>query len=197
LVVRALKILEGETPMAALGSDFTDLAVLIYDANGNHLVDTAVISHDRGIQQIQVAVMPEELKANDDCKLLILSSPIPCEYRGKVKKSGGSLFIAMFFGQEKESRGSTRYKVSTPALIDALIVDGQPYPLQNLVKVVLINVSTNGVRFRAPYYSFEIGDQFQMHFAVSNSTKKLTAVVVNNIDNGTTSSDYGCRFVTT
>ena len=182
--------------MATLGSDFTDFTVLIYDMNGNHLVDTVITSHDRNSQQIQVAIMPEELKANDDCKLLILSSPIPCEYRGKIKKSGGSLFIAMFFGQEKESRGSTRYAVSTPALIDALIVDGKPYPLQNLVKVVLINVSTNGVRFRAPYYSFEVGDHFQMHFAVSNSTKKLTAVVVNSSDNGTTSSDYGCRFVT-
>ena len=179
----------------ALGSDFTDFTVLIYDANGNHLIDTVVTSHDRNDQQIQVGIMPEELKANDDCKLLILSSPIPCEYRGKVKKIGGSLFIAMFYGQEKESRGSTRYAVSTPALIDALIVDGQPYPLQNLVKVVLINVSTNGVRFRAPYYSFEIGDLFQMHFSVSNSTKKLAAVVVNSVDNGTTSSDYGCRFV--
>jgi len=183
--------------MAAIGGDFTDYTVLVYDANGNHLVDTVVISHDRNDQQIQLAIMPEELKVNDNCKLLILSSPIPCEYQGRVKKIGGNFFIAMFYGQEKESRGSTRYSVSTPALIDALIVDGKPYPLQNLIKVVLINVSTNGVRFRAPYYSFEIGDQFQMHFAVSNSTKKLTAVIVNNVDNGTTSSDYGCRFVAT
>ena len=179
----------------ALGSDFTDYTVLIYDVDGNHLIDTVVTSHDRNQQQIQVSIMPEELKANDDCKLLILSSPIPCEYRGKVKKSGGSLFIAMFYGQEKESRGAARYAVSTPALIDALIVDGQTHPLQNLIKVVLINVSTNGVRFRAPYYSFEVGDKFTMHFAVSNSTKSLSAVVVNNVDNGTTSSDYGCRFI--
>jgi len=187
--------LEGENEMATLGSDFTDFTVLIYDVHGNHLIDTVVTAHDRNDMHIQVGIMPEELKANDDCKLLILSSPIPCEYRGKVKKIGGNFSIAMFFGQEKESRGSARYSVSTPALIDALIIDGQTHPLQNLIKVVLINVSTNGVRFRAPYYSFEVGDKFQMHFAVSNSTKKLTAVVVNNVDNGTTSSDYGCRFV--
>jgi len=181
--------------MAALSSDFTDHTVLIYDAYDNHLISTIVRSHDRGAQQLQVNIMPDELKVNDDCKLLVLSSPIPCEYQGKVKKVGGNIFIAMFQGQEKESRSSARYPVSTPALIDALIVDNQLHPLQSPIKVILINISTNGVRFRAPYYSFESGDEFQMHLVISNNRKKITAEVVNFVDNGNTSSDYGCRFI--
>jgi len=188
-------MLEGAARMSALGSDFTDYTVFIYDANGNHLINTIVTSHDRAAQQLQVSMMPEELKINDDCRLLILSSPIPCEYKGKVKKIGGSQFIAMFLGQEKESRGSARYPVSTPALIDTLIVNEQPYPLQTPIKVILLNISTNGVRFRAPYYSFQDGDIFQMHLVISNSQRKLTAIVVNHIDNEPTSSDYGCRFL--
>jgi len=180
--------------MAALGSDYTNNTVLIYSMSGTHLVETVIKSHDRSAQHIQVGIMPSELKANDDCKLLILSSPAPCEYQGKIKKEGGNFIIAMFYGQEKESRASARYAVSTPAMIDTLIVDNEPYTLQNPIKVVLINISTSGVRFRAPYYSFEVGDEFQMHFDVSNSKKMLTATVINHIDNDNTSSDYGCRF---
>ena len=181
--------------MSVLGSDFTDYTVLIYDANGNHLGSTVVREHDRNAQQLQVNIMPEKLKINDDCKLLILSSPIPCEFSGKVKKVGGSIFIAMYQGQEKENRGSARYAVSTPAQIDNLIVDGQLHPLQAPVHVVLINISTNGVRFRAPYYSFEKDDMFQMHFVINNTKKVITATVANFVDNGNHSSDYGCRFI--
>jgi len=181
--------------MSALGSDFTDHTVLIYDVNGNHLGSTIIREHDKSAQQIQVNIMPEELKINDDCKLLILSSPIPCEFQGKVKRTGGNHFIAMFQGQEKENRGSARYMVSTPAQVDNLIVDGKVHPLQNPVKVVLINISTSGVRFRAPYYSFEEGDEFQMTFVISNTKKQITAAIVNYIDNDGSSSDYGCRFI--
>jgi len=181
--------------MSALGSDFTNHTVLIYNLSGTHLGSTIIREHDKGAQQIQVNIMPEELNLNDDCKLLILSSPIPCEFQGKVKRVGGNHFIAMFQGQEKENRGSARYIVSTPAQIDNLIVDGKVHPLQTPVKVVLINISTSGVRFRAPYYSFEIGDEFQMNFIISNSRKLITAAIVNFVDNVDSTSDYGCRFI--
>jgi len=181
--------------MSVLDSDFTTCTVFIYDKNGSHLIDTIVSNHDRASQQIQVSIMPEELKINDDCMLLILSSPTPCEYSGKVKKIGGNKFIAMFQGHEKESRDSTRYHVTTPALIESLIIDDHPYPLQTPLRVALINISTGGVRFRAPFYSFEEGDIFRMNFIISNTQKQLVAKVVNHSNKKTVSSDYGCRFL--
>ena len=184
--------------MPVVGTDFTDNTVFIYDEDGNHLNDTIVTSHDKISQQIQVSIMPEALKLNDNCKLLILSSPTPCEYRGKVKKVGGSRFIAMFQGQEKESRGSTRYPVNTPALIDVIFTDNQPAHLQKPIQVALINISTSGVRFRAPYYSLEDNDKFQMHMIINNNRKKLIAQVINHVDytnKEPNQSDYGCRFI--
>jgi len=180
--------------MSALESDFTDCTVFIYNNNGVHLISTTITNHERASKQIQVSVMPEGLKVNDDCMLLILSTPTPCEYHGKVKKVGGNQYFAMFQGQEKESRTSKRYPVNTHAQIDALIVDDRPYSLQTPLEVVLINISTTGVRFRAPFYSLEKGDHFHMHFTISNNKKQLTAQVVNFTDNKTESSDYGCRF---
>jgi hypothetical protein len=124
-----------------------------------------------------------------------MSSPKPHEFQGKVRKAGGSMFITMFQGQEKENRTAARYPVNTVALIDALIVDKKAHSLHQPLKVVLINISTSGVRFRAPFYSFLKGDIFRMHLVISNSQKKITAEVTNFIDDDKSSSDYGCRFI--
>ena len=181
--------------MAALAGNFTDHSVFIYDADGNHLINTTVTNHDRDAKQMQVSIMPNELKVNDNCKLLVLASPTPCEFQGKVKKVGGNKFIAMFQGHEVENRGAARYSVNTAAVIYTFICDGQPYHLHTPVKVVILNISTTGVRFRAPFYSFQKGDIFKMHLSINNSRKDLTAEVMNFIDNEPNSSDYGCRFV--
>jgi len=181
--------------MSALSSDFAGNSVIIYDTNGNHLISTTVRVHDRDANQIRVNIMPEGLNVNDDCKLLVLTSPVPCEFRGKIKKVGGIPFIAMFLGHEKESRAAARYSIGTPALITAHIIDGQNHPIQNPIRVELINISTSGIRFRAPYYSFDNGDEFQMHMVISNNKKMITAKVVNHVDKGSDSSDYGCRFI--
>ena len=181
--------------MVGLNVDYTDHSILIYDMDGNHLVDTVVKEHDKADKQIRVGSMPASLKANDDCKLLILTSPTPCEYQGKVKKVGGAFFIAMFQGQLKENRTATRYAVNTPALIDIFVVDGQQYKLLNPVKVVLKNISTSGVRFLAPFYTFNDRDKFRMHMTISGSKKQLIAEVMNHLDNEPISTDYGCRFV--
>jgi hypothetical protein len=179
----------------ALGSIFNDHTVLIYDIDNNHLITTVVTEHDKVNKWIQVSDVPEGMKNNDDCKLLILSSPTPCEFLGKVKKVGRDVTIAMFRGQMKENRGSARYSITASAEIDALIIDGNPHTLQTPIKVELINISTSGVRFRAPYYSLEVGDLFLMHMVISNNKKEMTTEVINYVDNGQASSDYGCRFL--
>jgi len=176
-------------------SDFTGCSIFIYDTSGNQLGTTVVREHDRKEQVIQVNIMPAELKPNDDCKVFLLSSPVPCEFFGKIRKSAGNLMIAMFQGQVKESRGAMRYSVNSPAEIEALVIEGKPYYLQNTVRVTLINISTSGVRFRAPHYTFNEGDIFMMNMAVSNSKKRITADVVNCLEKGIEHTDYGCRFM--
>ena len=180
--------------MALLTGDFSGHTVLIYDLDGNHLTSTVIREYDRGDRQIRVNLMPDSLKVNDNCKLLILSSPTPCEFQGKVKRIGGNFYIAMFQGQEKESRGAARYQVNTPALIENLIVEKKAHPLLTPVTVVLLNISTSGVRFRAPFYSLEDGDIFQMNLEISNSKKNITAQVINHNDIDNKHSDYGCKF---
>jgi len=177
-------------------SDYTDHTVLLYDTESNHLSSTTVTNHDKTAKHIQVSAIPKSLKANDDCKLLILSSPTPREYLGKVKKIGGDICIALFQGQEKEKRTAVRYPVITVALINALVVDEQSYALQTPIRIELINISTSGIRFRAPYYSLVKDDVFKMNLIISNNKRIITAKVTNYIDNdSTSSSDYGCQLL--
>lgn len=180
---------------SVLTTDYTGSNVFIYDLEGNHIVNTRITSHDKVAKQIEVAVMPSQLKVNDECKLFILTSPTPCEYQGKVKKFGGVYSFAMFQGQIKENRVAARYKVNTPAMLNAYISDGKQYELLNPITVTLINISTSGVRFRAPYYSLTEGDKFRIKMTISGSEKSLIAETINHLDNKTEATDYGCRFI--
>jgi len=181
--------------MSVLASDFTGNTVLIYNTAGIHLASATIKEHDKISKQIRIPSMPTGLSVNDECKLLIISSPVPCEFNGKIKKVGAQPYIGMFQGQEKESRAAARFAVTTPAIITAFIIDEKLHPVSNPITVTTINISTTGVRFRAPYYSLDVNDIFEMHLVINNSRKKITAKVVNNRDNGTDTTDYGCNFI--
>ena len=181
--------------MLDLSADYTGHSVLIYDMDGNHLLNTVVREHDKTAKQIRVNTLPATIKPNDDCKLLILTSPAPCEFQGKIKKIGGALYIAMFQGQLKESRTASRFAVNTPAIIDICVIEGQQYKLLAPIKVILKNISTSGVRFAAPFNAFNDRDKFRMHMTISGAKKQLIAEVMNHLDNAPASTDYGCRFV--
>ena len=181
--------------MTPLASDFTGQTALIYDTNGTHLTSTFVTSHDREARHVYLDEIPIRLKFNDNCRLLILTSPTPCEFMGRIKKSGGNLYIALFQGHEKEDREAPRYPVNSPALITAILENGEPHRVQSPIKVTLINISTAGIRFHAPTYSFDVGDEFQMDLFIGNNQKKITARLINSIDKKGNSSEYGCVFL--
>jgi len=181
--------------MAALSGDFTDLTALVYDTEGNYLISTFIVSHDKEARHVVLDKMPEGINANENCKLIVLTSPTPCEFLGKAKKTGGNFFIALFQGQEKETRVAPRYSISNPALITAVLVDGEVHRIQTPIKITLVNISASGLRFRAPYYSFDVGDDFHLDMMIGQTPKKATIRVVNAVDNEPESSDYGCRFL--
>ena len=182
--------------MNVLGSNHTDCAILIYDDAGSHLGTSTVIEHDRNSARIEVRDIPAALKVGNTCKILILSSPAPCEYDGRIISEGQKRYIAMFHGKEKENRAAARYKISTPAIIENLIYNGKAFPLHTPMDVMIVNISKSGVRIRAPYYSFLNGDRFQLRMKISDAEKLLIADIVHHVDFEPSSSEYGCSFLT-
>jgi len=181
--------------MSALSGDHTGCSVLIYDEEGNHLINTRVTYHDKKTLQIMVEEYPPRLDHGGICRLLVLTSPSPCEYMGRITKVNLKQTIALYHGSEKESRGAARYEVNFPAAIENLVLDRKAYPLHTPLKVWLINVSKSGMRFRAPYNALMDGDMFQMRMKIGDGDKLLIAEAVNHVDNDDGTSEYGCKFL--
>ena len=181
--------------MKALGSNHTDCAILIYDEAGNQLGSSKVISHDRTNMRVEVRELPAELSIGSVCRLLILTSPAPCEYSGRIAGEGSKKIIALYHGREKESRQAARYKINTTALIENLIYNGKAYPLHTPVVVELINISKSGMRVRAPFYAFIKGDRFQLRMRISDTEKLLIADVIHHADKDNAATEYGCHFL--
>jgi len=181
--------------MTSLSSDYTGCTVFIYGTGGDHLGSTLVSSYDKKQLRIEVLELPEVLVAGAGCKLLIMSSPAPCEYLGRVVREGAKSLIAMYQGQEKENRKSVRYKINTTALIENLVCDLKAFPLLKPLEIKLINISKSGVRFSAPVYALIDGNRFQMRMKISDSEKVLIAEVIHHTNIGHEITEYGCRFL--
>jgi len=188
------RIKGGYAQVRALGENHTGCAILIYDINGNHLGNTLITHHDKTTMRIQVQVVPPALDVGVECTLLILSSPTPCEYHGRLTIDSGKKVIALYRGRERENRGATRFAVNSPAVIENLICNGKAYRLHTPVNVELMNISKSGVRFRAQNNALSDGDRFQMRMRISESEKLLIADAIHHVDLNK-ASEYGCRFL--
>ena len=181
--------------MAVLGGDYTGCSILIYDERGNHLGNTTVTLYDKRSLRAEVRDIPPSLKTGDKCGLLILSTPTPCEYQGRIIKDSRRSAIAMFLGKEHENRTCARYKVKCPAVIENFITENKSYPLLSPIEVEVINISKSGLRFTARSYTLVDGDKFQIRVVVSGNEKVLIVEAVNHLDKDDGITDYGCRFL--
>jgi len=181
--------------MKSLNSDYTGCSIFIYDELGNHLGRTLVTYYNRRILRIEVEEPPSGLDAGDGCRLLIMTAPKPCEYRGRIIRIGRRKPIAMYSGKELENRTEVRYRIKLPAIIEDYICDGRAYPMHEPLKVELTNISKGGARIRAPFNALSEGDRFLMHMDICGRNKVLIAEVRNHVDFGHMSSEYGCKFL--
>ena len=181
--------------MSVSGGDLTGCSVLVYDLEGNHLSDTIVTEFDKNSMRIEVEEMPAALGQGTECMMLIMMSPTPFEFHGRVIKEGTKTAIALFKGHEKESRGATRYRVDHTATIEYLVCNSRAYPLHTPLEVSVMNISKSGVRFKTPFYAMTDGDRFQIRLKISGGEKQLIADVTNHTDVQSDKSEYGCRFL--
>lgn len=181
--------------MGSINSDYTGCKIYIYDEDGNNLCCTQVTYYNRSVLRIEVEEPPSSLDAGDPCKLLIMTTPVPCEYRGRIIRIGKRKPIAMYHGRECEKRAEPRHKVVLPAHIDNYVCDGGIYPLHTMLPVKMINLSKSGVRFRTPHYALNIGDRFVMRISIKDKSRMVLAEVKNQLHSGTNFTDYGCCFM--
>ena len=181
--------------MAVLGGDYTGCTILVYDTSGNHLGSTTVTQYDKAALRIEIREFPPALRTGDRCNLLILTSPTPCEYSGRVSVDGKRHTLALFMGKEHENRAFERYKVSCSAVVENYISGNKAYPLLAPLEIKVINISKSGLRFRAASYTVCDGDRFQVRIKINDNNKLLIIEAVNHLDTAQGTTEYGCRFL--
>jgi len=181
--------------MKPTNCDYTGCSVFVYDEQGNRLYDTKVTYHDKKRLRIEIEEPLDNLNAGGECGLLIMTSPTPCEYKGRIIRIGNRKLIAMYDGKESEKREESRYVVRLPAFIESYICDDIIYPLHTPLAVEMINISKNGARLLMPEYALSIGDRFWMCVRINNMYKSIIAEVKNQTPAEAEASEYGCRFL--
>jgi len=175
-------------------SYYTGSAVFLYDAKTNGLMArSTVIGHNKGDMSVEIdELLP--FRSGTAVTVLILTSPVPRSYQGRLIVRGSKTSVALHHGKEKEGRKSPRHPVNLPATIVQRVYsqrgDGNPDP----IPVSIVNISTTGIRIRTPLETLSAGDIFQIRLMIGNKAQVMTAEAVFAQDNRT-DSEYGCQFL--
>ncbi len=187
--------------MAIMVSQMPGCIVRLYDLLGNLVVTSTIASYDDLNMEIELddMIRPEEydaLKNGDTYRVLIIAKPHPVEYLGTAKLKGYfPKTIALYRGQEKESRKHPRYRIETFALIESVIYRDLAYPLSVPLAVRVVNISKGGLRLRTERDAMAKGDRFELSMEISGKREFFLIEVRNSVDIGTSESEYGCAFL--
>ncbi|MCL2566048.1 MAG: PilZ domain-containing protein [Defluviitaleaceae bacterium] len=175
--------------------DFSGCNAIIYDENDNLLVNVKIEAHHVQENSVTVPDVPE-LTVGILCKLLILTSPTPYSYQGRIHRRTGRKVITLFKGDIAENRkDSQRYKTDIPAFIEALVVEGKTFYLRNKVEGRVLNISKGGLRLRTIYNAFNPGDRYQIHLKSSDLDLNMFAEVRGRSDTADGHSEFSCQFI--
>jgi hypothetical protein len=178
-----------------IGASLVGYTAYVYDINDVLLVKTKIAEHDRKEMQVELSERPR-LKHGDKCKVLVLSFPVPQEYMGTALVSRlGPVTILLYRGRDKESRGSTRYKVDVSVGVENLIRGGQSQNREAPHVVKLINISSGGARFLAPSEAFSIGDKLEILLRIGSKDERVWLEVVNALSVSRENAEFGCKMI--
>lgn len=180
-------------------ASYTDCRAFISDSGSGTISEVTIISHNKEYMTISVRGSFRETTGNEFGTVLILTEEGSVhEFRGRIRRSAIDAThseIALFKGHEKEDRASKRYTLNTVAVVENLITPTGKQPLTMAVEIVLTNLSTVGVSFKAEPKSFALDTVVEIKLKANASISAMQGRVVRirNID--ATSAEYGCTLV--
>lgn len=177
-------------------SKYIGRPALVYDANGQYIKKCVITHFDAKNYRLQLrSGVPRSMETDEIGTLLILIEPAPHEYKSRIVEYNSERLFLIFRGRVKENRKINRYKVDFDAHIISLLRDNKVYPLHTTVAVKVINISRNGLRLRTKANTLREGDRVHVKVRMEESEKILTAMVVNELDAGSDTAEYGCSMV--
>jgi hypothetical protein len=180
--------------MGNMRKEYSSCTVLVNDEKGHRVAETEILYHDELRNQIEVDDIPElEVSALYEC--LILASPTPHAYKGRIHRRGKRKVIALFEGKESENRRDTRYKTDLPANVIGVIRHGKTYSLDAPIPGRIKDISRRGLRLSASGGALNVGEKFRVSITSMSGKKILTAEVLYSLDVPPDYSEFGCLLV--
>ena len=183
--------------MAASKTEYTGCSVLLYDEEGEYIHMCEVSDYDSFRYELRLRKgIPDTLKLDDKCFMLILTKPTPQEYWGRVvhEKIGYDRVFLLYRGKPRENRSDNRYRTNFPATIQALHRNNEIYPLFSPIPAQVINMGRSGLRLSAPVNTLRKGDRVSIIVHLEEREKPFI-VLVTNFKDDEYQSEYGCRLV--
>lgn len=180
-------------------ADYTGCTAFIHDEKtGDRRAETIVRNHDRAEHIITVDARPFGSWDPSQVIVLVLSGGEITEYRGTMRKQKATDFrreIAIFKGQTKEARRTTRYTVVINARIENAIISGNVMRMPNPLDVQVENISTDGVLLHSAVSFFHVGSSFQLALDIGGQKTLLNTTVVRLKALVGGGVEYGCKFL--
>ena len=139
-----------------LENDFTDHTVIVHDDKGVKIAEANIVEYDIILGNIRIEE-DLQLSTGDNVQLLILTSPSPCAFHGRIgPRIQNMTTIALHSGKSKEDRTFERFSIDSinsiesTGTIDGVIRDNKTVDMPP-VKVRLINISQGGIRFSGTF----------------------------------------------
>jgi hypothetical protein len=178
----------------SMRKEYNNCTVLINDEKGRRIAETEILYHDELRNQIEVDDIPDlEVGALYEC--LILTSPTPHAYKGRIHKRPKTKVIALFEGKETENRRDTRYKTDLPANVVGVIRHGKTYTLDKPIVGKVKDISRRGLRYASSSNAINVGERIRVSITSGGGEKNLSAEVLYSLDVPPDNSEYGCLLV--
>ena len=117
------------------------------------------------------------------------------EYEGNLTGAviDNEMVVLLGRHREKENRRKRRYKLLTKGIITELCFGDREVRLNKPMKLMTVNMSSDGILVKMDSGSFEKGDCFRMVINVENRALIFYCSVVRKQNDNMLTEEYGCR----
>ncbi len=180
--------------------NFSGCHVAISDKDTKtQLLDTTIIQHNPYYQTIRIPYPNKEILAGEDqVSLVIFAKERRLHYLGTIHRSHnavGTLEIALYRGETRESRRHLRHKLTASGHITELMIAQTPIKLRRPIETYSVNVSGGGILIQTLPETLVVGMMLRLVLQVDGKAVDIYCRVARRRPIDVYREEYGCTFV--
>lgn len=187
-------------------NDFRNCTVNIHNQEGELLLSTRVLHHDKVQNHITLenifgaAVLFDELISGNQYNVIVMCSPTPLAFNGIVRKrvENSNVVITLFKGEPRCKRKEKRHETSLPAEVE-WIQSRNKSLVNKSVEAKIVNLSSRGMRLQMKKSNLSVDDKIKVKIGKADvpDVTEIVAEIRNHVDVDvpTECSEVGCQFI--